>query len=170
MSPPTGIVLPLAGTDMSKALPYILAAVIAGCGSSGSNRGRTAAASVTALVDRNDSGCLLMILKGDATVYRQVLSDAPVSEARIEGQSLDFDGDGQQEIVLFLWEGQNSGDRVLVFGEKAGVWSQWMDVYRPHFESEFVKIGSRNGLRVIDADAGIVKTVIYTPQSPGSDK
>ena len=148
---------------MNKALPYILAIMIAGCGNSGRNQDRPESALATATFDKNDTGLVLSISKGQATVYRQAISDAPVSEARVEDRALDFDGDGRAEVVVYLWEGQNSGDRVLVFGEEAGKWSQWMDVYRPNFESEYVKVGHRESLRVKDPDTGKMKTATYTP-------
>ncbi len=122
--------------------------------------GNREAATITALITRNDTGgTILTILRGQTTAYRQTISDSPMAQAHIEDKLLDFNGDGQGEVVVYLREGETAGDRVLVFGEEAGKWSRWLDVHRPNAESEFVKVGDRDGLRVLDSATGELTTV-----------
>lgn len=161
MNRPIEIVLPLVATNITRYLLCLLAIIAAGCGCSGTNPTDARPASIAATVDKNDSGLVLSISKGKAIVYRQVISDAPVSEAQVEERSLDFNGDGKREFVVYLWEGQNSGDRILVFGERDGKWAQWMNAYRPGFKSEFVKVGDRDRIRVFDPDAMQIKTLSF---------
>lgn len=144
---------------MNRVLLYIVAAVLAGCGGPANDECHPETDLITATIVKNDTGIVLTILKGHATLYRENISDAPISEAHVEDRFLDFDGDGQGEVVVYLWEGQNSGDRVFVFGEETGTWSQWIDACRPNFESEFVRIDGRECLRVLDSETGKMRTI-----------
>ena len=154
------IVKILVETKKNSIFLCLLATILAGCSNQEcTNPEGVDSTLISATVDKNDGMAILSILKGNAVVYKQAISDAPVIETRVENKSLDFNGDGQQEVVIYLWEGQNSGDRILVFGESDGKWSQWMDAYRTHFESKIVKLDNRDNIQVLDPDTGQMNNI-----------
>ena len=104
--------------------------------------------------------------EGEAAAHRAVLSDSDISDAHIENRWLDFDGDGTREVVVGVWEGQNSGDWLQVFGRHHGRWSQWLGVYNHHWEVEFFRQDGRDRIRIYDRDAGEAREFSFHPYGP----
>jgi hypothetical protein len=149
---------------MSKALVCVLLMATVGC-----HKGdvtRTGTESTPLFVELLRSGpeedtVSIRISRDGEVSYEQVITESCVSIAQLVEDPLDFDGDGEPEVVVELCEGQNSGDRVLVFGQRDGRWSEWMDVYRCHWKGEYVKVGKRDGIRVLDPATDQMRTYLF---------
>jgi hypothetical protein len=100
----------------------------------------------------HDGRIVLTIRELERPVFEQVLSDSSIVEAQLEEQDLDFNGDGMRDFVVYVWEGQNPGDRAFVIGRQQGTWSVWLEFRRPDCESLFPRDGARNQIRVADPD------------------
>lgn len=156
----------LAGTKTVRVWFCLLVAIGCGCSCSETSRARNEAPPIVGqLIQDADGRVLLCVLENQNEVFRGVLSDAPVVEAQVEKHALDFNGDGIRDLVVYVWEGQNSGDRVLVFGKRYGQWSQWLDVRRPHFKSEFLREGGRDLISILDPDTN--RTRVFSYQGEG---
>lgn len=78
-----------------------------------------------ARISRQAGGLWVEIVEKGSAAFRYHLSDSDLAMATVEGKSVDFDADGTPEVVVYLWEGQNSGDRAFVLGKQNGRWSCW---------------------------------------------
>ncbi len=75
-----------------------------------------------------------VVCENGVEVAREFLSDGNIFKAELE-TPVDFDGDGNNEYIVSTWEGQNSGDWVLIVGKSRGIWSVWHSFLRHEFTS-----------------------------------
>ena len=90
-------------------------------------------------VERHGTATDFVIFEGSKEVFRRTMSDWEIAEVSVDKERVDFDGDGQPELIVGVWEGQNSGDNCYVIGKRDGLWSVWLEFYRPRWESSICK-------------------------------
>jgi hypothetical protein len=131
---------------------YVLAAIVAAgmlsaCKSSKStssaerspspDQGRGRAPAILQIAREEVDKTFAIVRESGQEVFRWQLSDSEICNVKQEQAKLDFDGNGQDEFVVYVHEGQNSGDRGVVIGQREGRWSVWFEFYRPHWWQDY---------------------------------
>jgi hypothetical protein len=103
-----------------------MCAALAGC-QIGAETG-TDPSQLYARISPRADGIWLEIEEHASVVFQDRLSDWTAAMATIDERFAGKHTADGPIVVLHLWEGQNSGDRAVVFGKKHGLWSRWGSV------------------------------------------